>query len=184
VIPEDLALRIRIVGLDVDGVMTDGGVYIGKVGDAPAELKRFDIIDNVGVLLLRSAGITVVVVSGRQSPATDLRAQELEVDELVQDDRAMKLAAFEGMLERRQLAWDEAAFLGDDLPDVPLLRRVGLPVCVANARPEARELAQYVTHARGGCGAVREFAEALLKARHEWDRALEVYFADRGERPI
>ena len=106
------------------------------------------------------------------------------MDELVQDDRAMKLAAFEGMLERRQIAWDEAAFLGDDLPDVPLLRRVGLPACVANAVPEARELARYVTEAHGGHGAVREFAETLLKARHEWDRALERYFLDRGERPI
>jgi 3-deoxy-D-manno-octulosonate 8-phosphate phosphatase (KDO 8-P phosphatase) len=184
VIPEDVARQIRLVGLDVDGVMTDGGVYMGMVGAAPAELKRFDIIDNIGVLLLRSAGITVVVVSGRQSAATDLRVQELEVDEVVQDDRAMKLAAFEEMLQRRELAWHQAAFLGDDLPDVPLLRRVGLPACVANARPEARQLARHVTEAAGGHGAVREFAEELLKARHEWERALEGYYADRGERPI
>lgn len=181
-VPDVIARQIRLVGFDVDGVMTDGGVYIGTVDGRPAELKRFDIQDNVGVKLLRAAGITVVVVSGRRSAATEIRAAELEVDELVQDDLARKLPAFEDLLRRRGVRWEEAAFVGDDLPDLPVLERVGLPVAVMNAIPEVRAVAQFVTEARGGHGAVREFCEELLKARSEWSDAIEGYLEDRTAR--
>ena len=175
------AARIKLLGLDVDGVMTDAGVYIGMVGDRPAELKRFDIQDGVGIRLLQDAGIEIVIVSGRMSRATTLRAEELGVSDVVQDDQARKLPAFEKTLARHSVTWEEAAFMGDDLPDLPLLTRVGLPVGVQNAVPEVRKVVHYVTEARGGHGAIREFAEVLLKARGEWDRTVEEYLRLRGE---
>jgi 3-deoxy-D-manno-octulosonate 8-phosphate phosphatase (KDO 8-P phosphatase) len=178
------ARRIRAVGFDVDGVMTDGGVYIGTADGAAVELKRFDIQDNVGLKLLRAAGIKVVVISGRVSAATTLRAAELHVDDLVQDDLAVKLRPFVSILEKYGVSLDEAAFVGDDLPDLAVLRRVGLPVAVANAVQEVREAAAHVTNARGGHGAVREFCENLLRARGEWDGLVHQYLAQRTEEPM
>ena len=179
-----VAKRIKVVGFDVDGVMTDGGVYLGTVDDREVELKRFDIIDNVGIKLLRAAGIRVVVISGRVSPATTLRAAELNADDLVQDDMAVKLRPFELILSKYGATLAEAAFVGDDLPDLAVLRRVGLPVVVANATAEVREVAAYVTAARGGHGAVREFCENLLRARGEWDGLVHQYLVERGDAPL
>ncbi len=176
-----MARRIRIVGLDVDGVLTDGGIYVGASGSQPVELKRFDIQDGIGILLMRTAEIKVVLVSGRVSDATRVRAEEVGVDEVVQDDLARKLPAFEQILSREGMTFEHAAFMGDDLPDLPLLARVALPVAVRNAVPEVQKLAYYITDAPGGRGAVREFAEALLKARGEWDGLVERYLAERGE---
>jgi len=180
-----LARRIRLVGLDVDGVLTDGGLYIGMVAEHPVELKRFHIQDGLGIKLLRDAGLAVVLVSARRSEATDLRARELKVDEVVQDNK--KLPAFEDVLRRRGVAWQDCAFVGDDLPDLPLLRRVGLPIAVANAVPEVATVARVVTRAAGGHAAVREVAELLLRARDEWDGLLERYLEERGDaaqRPV
>src|SRR5512135_834817 len=117
--------------------MTDGGLYIGTAGGQPVELKRFDIQDGLGVHLLRAAGLTVVVVTGRGGDAARLRAEELKVDEFAADAGARKLPVFEAMLERHGTRWEEACFIGDGLPDLPLLRRVALPVAVANACAEA-----------------------------------------------
>lgn len=176
------ARRVRLVGLDVDGVLTDNGVYVGMVQGHPTELKRFDIQDGIGLALLRLAGLRIVVVSGRRSDASRVRMEELGVDAFVQDDQARKLPAVEELLGRFAVRWEEVAYLGDDLPDVPILRRVGLPVAVANATPDARALARHVTRAAGGRGAVREFAEEFLRARGEWDTTVEAYLAERGER--
>ena len=176
-----LAKRLRLVGFDVDGVLTDGGVYIGRAGDHQVELKRFDIQDGLAVKLLRAAGMTVVLVSGRESEATVIRAREIEVDEVVQDDGARKLSAFEGILGRRGVRFDECAFAGDDLADLPLLTRVALPIAVANGVAEVKAVAGYVTGAPGGHGAVREIAEAILKARGVWDELMSRYFAERGD---
>lgn len=175
-----LARRIRLVGLDVDGVLTDNGVYVGMVQGSPAELKRFDIQDGIGIVLLRLAGLKVVLVSGRRSEATDLRAEELGVDACVQDHHARKVPAFQRLLDRFGVRWEDAAFVGDDLPDVPVLGRVGLPVAVANATTDARAYARHVTRATGGHGAVREFAEDLLRARGAWDRTVQAYL-ETGE---
>ncbi|MGE5759186.1 MAG: KdsC family phosphatase [Gemmatimonadota bacterium] len=176
-----LARRLRLVALDVDGVLTDGGIYLGRVGDHAVELKRFDIQDGLAVLLLRAAGITVVLLSGRSSEATTLRAREIGVDEVVQDDAARKLPAFEALLARRGIALDACAFAGDDLADLPVLRRVALPIAVANAVAEVRAVATYVTAAPGGRGAVREIAEAILKARGAWDGLVRQYLEERGD---
>ncbi len=161
--------------------MTDGGVYLGVAGDERVELKRFDVPDGLGVHLLRAAGLVVAVVTGRAGEAARLRAEELEVDEFWGDAGAKKLPAFEEMLQRRKLRWEEACFIGDDLPDLPLLRRVALPVAVANACPEVKQAAQVVTAASGGRGAVREFAETLLKARGTWNDLVRTYLRERGD---
>jgi 3-deoxy-D-manno-octulosonate 8-phosphate phosphatase (KDO 8-P phosphatase) len=176
-----LARRIKLVGFDVDGTMTDGGLYVGTVGGQPVELKRFDIQDGVGVRLLRSSGLVVAIVTGRGGDAARLRAQELQVDEFDADPAARKLPVFEGMLLRRQIRWEEACFIGDDLPDLPLLRRVALPIGVANACAEVKAAARFVTGAPGGRGALREFAEVFLKARGVWSELVSAYLRERGD---
>lgn len=176
------ARRIRLLGLDVDGVLTDNGVYIGPVAGERVELKRFDIQDGLGLILLRTANIPVVWVSGRSSEATALRAAELRVTELLQVPGPRKAAAFQEVLERHGIEWDEVAFVGDDLADLPILRRVGLPIAVANAVTEVKQIAAYITRAQGGHGAVREVVETLLQARGEWPEILERYFAGKVEK--
>jgi 3-deoxy-D-manno-octulosonate 8-phosphate phosphatase (KDO 8-P phosphatase) len=171
------ANRVRLLGLDVDGVLTDNGVYIGPVAGARVELKRFDIQDGLGLILLRTAGLPVVWLSGRSSEATSMRAAELKVEELLQVPGPRKLAALDELLTRRGIAWEEVAFVGDDLADLPVLRRVGLPIAVANAVPDVKAVASYVTRATGGHGAVREVVELLLRARGVWPDILERYFA-------
>src|SRR3954453_21239220 len=112
------ARRVRLLGLDVDGVLTDNGVYIGPVAGARVELKRFDIQDGLGLILLRTAGLPVVWLSGRSSESTALRAAELRIEELLQVPGPRKVAAFSQVLERRGIDWSEAAFVGDDLADL------------------------------------------------------------------
>lgn len=173
-----LASRIRLVGLDVDGVLTDNGVYVGPVDGQAVELKRFDVQDGLGQVLLRSAGIPVIWLSGRHSDATAVRARELKVEEVLQVPGPRKLEAFDALLGRRGVGWEEAAFVGDDLADLQVLRRVGLPIAVANAVAEVKAVAAWVTRSEGGHGAVREVAETLLKSRGVWTELLERYFAD------
>ncbi len=179
-IPAEVALRIRLVILDVDGVLTDAGVFLGAgAGGERIEFKRFDIQDGLGLRLLQDEGITVALVSGRPSSATTLRARELGIEECHQDAGARKLPVVLELLERRGVGWDEVAMVGDDLPDIPVLERVGLPVAVANAVPEVRARARWITTLAGGSGAVREFAEALLQARDAWDGRVEAYLEAR-----
>ncbi|HET7461899.1 MAG TPA: HAD-IIIA family hydrolase [Longimicrobium sp.] len=179
-IAAELARRVKLVVLDVDGVMTDGGVYLGATQSGePVELKRFDIQDGLGIRLIKEAGIQVSIVTGRESHAVALRARELEIDDVYQDRTAAKLKIVTELLERLGIGWDEAAFLGDDLPDLPILRRVGLPAVVGNATPDARATAVWAAEKHGGRGAVREFAEALLTARGEWSERVEAYVTER-----
>jgi 3-deoxy-D-manno-octulosonate 8-phosphate phosphatase (KDO 8-P phosphatase) len=173
------ARRVRLIGLDVDGVLTDNGVFIGPVAGQRVELKRFDIQDGLGLILLRKAGLPVVWISGRSSEATALRAAELRIEELLQVPGPKKAAAFADLLMRRGIAWEEAAFVGDDLADLPVLQKVGLPIAVANAVPEVKAVAAHVTTAAGGHGAVREVVEALLRARGEWADTLARYFTEQ-----
>ena len=180
VIAPEVARRIRIVGLDVDGVLTDGGIYLGSVGDTAHEFKRYDIQDGLGVYFLRRAGLRVAIVTGRVSESVRLRARELEIDDVAQDSGAFKLPAFKQMLDRHGIPLSEAAFIGDDFPDMAVLKAVGLPVAVANAVPEIRAVCQLRLTRGGGAGAVREFAELLLKARGEWNSVCEAYVAERS----
>jgi 3-deoxy-D-manno-octulosonate 8-phosphate phosphatase (KDO 8-P phosphatase) len=183
-IAPDLARRIRMVGLDVDGVLTDGGVYLGATKSAesgvPFELKRYDIQDGLGIQLLRDCGLTVVIITGRVSDSVAQRAAELRVDAVVQDPEAQKLSALIRLASDFGCTMDEVAFVGDDLPDLAVMRQVGLPVAVGNAVPEVRRAARLQLRTDGGHGAVREFAESLLEARGEWIDAVERYVAHRS----
>jgi 3-deoxy-D-manno-octulosonate 8-phosphate phosphatase (KDO 8-P phosphatase) len=181
-IPRDLAGRIRLVVFDVDGVLTDGGIFLGatETGER-VELKRFEISDGLGVHLLQAAGLTVAIVTGRESHAVRQRAQELRITECHQDATAAKLPIMERLIDRLEISWNEVAFLADDLADLPVLERVGLPAAVANAVAEVRALARWTGRRRGGDGAAREFAEALLQARGEWADLVQEYLHERRQ---
>jgi 3-deoxy-D-manno-octulosonate 8-phosphate phosphatase (KDO 8-P phosphatase) len=180
-IPGEVARRVRLVVFDVDGVLTDAGVYMGRRADgATIELKRFDIQDGLGLKLLADAGLVVAMVSGRLSEATALRAAELGVEECHQEAGADKLPVLETLRARHGVEWSEIAMLADDLPDLAVLTRVGLPAAVSNAQPEVKEHALWVSHRPGGHGAAREFCRALLSARGEWQERVSAYVDVRG----
>jgi 3-deoxy-D-manno-octulosonate 8-phosphate phosphatase (KDO 8-P phosphatase) len=160
----DLAGRARALRLaifDVDGVMTDGTLYIGAQGES---FKAFNILDGHGLKMLQSAGIATAIISGRSSQAVERRASELAIAHVVQGC-ADKVATFEAL--RAQLGVEAAAcsFMGDDLPDLAVMQRCGLAVAVANAVEPVKQAAHYVTRAPGGRGAVREFCDLVLAAR-------------------
>ena len=180
-IDASVAGRIRLLGLDVDGVITNNAIYLGLVEGQRVEFKQFDIQDGLAMGLARRMGLAIAWVSGRYSDATTLRATELRIDEVIQDRAARKVPAMTEMLLRLGIGWDEVAFLGDDLADVPVLRRVALPLAVSNAVDEVKRLAAYTTQAPGGSGAVREAIDVLLRAQGRWEDAVRVYLEDRGE---
>jgi len=180
-IPAELARRVKLVILDVDGVLTDAGVYIGATAEGETvELKRFDIQDGVGVKMLMWGGLDVAIVSGRVSEATSIRARELGVEECHQEPDAHKLGVVERLLERRGVGWDEVAMLADDIPDLAVLKRVGLKAVVANATAPVVDIADWQTTRRGGRGAVRELSDALLSARGDLERIVEEYVEERS----
>lgn len=179
-LPGELARKIRLVIFDVDGVLTDGGVYMGILPDGETlEFKRFDIQDGLGMKLLEGAGVEVAIVSGRVSHATAARAVELGIRECHQDGGAQKVRVIQRILDERGLEWDQVAMLADDLPDLAVLRRVGLPATVANATDVARRESLWQGRQTGGRGAVREFCEAILRARGDWEEQVEAYVRAR-----
>ncbi len=164
--------QVRLLFLDVDGTLTDGGIFLGEKD----EYKRFDVQDGAGIVLLQQAGIKTVVCSGRKSACVDRRCRELHIDEVYQG-ADNKMAIFEEVLKRHSLEPQEVAVMGDDLADLALMMRAGVSAAPSNASREVRIRAGVVTHARGGEGAVREFAELLLKAQDKWPDILERYLA-------
>jgi 3-deoxy-D-manno-octulosonate 8-phosphate phosphatase (KDO 8-P phosphatase) len=165
--------RIKLLLCDVDGVLTDGSVFISSTG---GEFKRFNIRDGLGLVLLRRAGLKTGWVSARPSAATALRARELKIDFLVQQkDRFSKVAAVEKLLARAGTSWEEVCFVGDDIVDLGPLQRAGVAVAVADSVPEAKAAAHLVTRAAGGRGAVREVVERILKAQGKWNRFVAHY---------
>ena len=184
VIDPALARRIKVVGLDVDGVLTDGGIYLGDVGGTAHEFKRYDIQDGFGIYCMREAGLRVMIVTGRISESVRLRAAELRLDGVAQDDQARKLPALKRLLEREGYTLAETAFVGDDFPDLGILRVVGLPVAVGNAVPEIRSVAKLQLTRPGGYGAIREFSELLLTARGEWTQVVERYVTEKSHADV
>ena len=178
------AAQIKLLGLDVDGVLTDNGLWIGTVAGQRVEFKRFDVQDGLGFALLRNAGLEVCWVSGRVSESTAERAKELRVTEVVQDRGANKLVPVQEILTRKGLSWEQLAWVGDDLADIPVLRRAGLAIGVANAIPEVKAMVHHVSTLAGGEGAVREVIVDLLRARGQYDAALTRYLEDRGDRAL
>jgi 3-deoxy-D-manno-octulosonate 8-phosphate phosphatase (KDO 8-P phosphatase) len=169
----DLDARARGVKLaifDVDGVMTDGTLYIGPQGET---YKAFNILDGHGVKMLQSAGVATAIISGRASEAVAWRAKELAIAHVVQG-AANKVAEFEKLLASLGLEPRACAFMGDDLPDLPVMTRCGLAVAVANAAEGVKAVAHYVTRASGGRGAVREFCELVLRAQGQLGSAAAV----------
>jgi 3-deoxy-D-manno-octulosonate 8-phosphate phosphatase (KDO 8-P phosphatase) len=168
---------VKAVILDVDGVLTDGGIYYDPAG---REIKRFHVADGLGMELLRHAGIRVVILSGRVAEAITRRAAELRVTDCYQGVRDKK-AQIEKLRQQWQLKAEELLYVGDDLNDLPAFEAVGVRVAVANADAMLKAQAHYVTKATGGNGAVREVCEWLLKARGDWEKAVEAYLQSRKE---
>jgi YrbI family 3-deoxy-D-manno-octulosonate 8-phosphate phosphatase len=151
---------VRALVTDVDGVLTDGGLYYAENGD---ELKRFDVRDGQGLVLLREAGLLTAIVTRKQTTIVTRRARDLGVLE-VHQNVVDKAAAITDILARHRLAPAAVCYVGDDVGDLPAMRAVGLPVAVADAVPEVRRQAAYVTRAGGGHGAIREVCELILTA--------------------
>lgn len=151
---------IRLVAFDVDGVFTDGRFYLSDEG---VESKAFHTQDGFGIRQLLNAGLNVAVISGRQSGAVEYRMTELGVTNVIQGCRD-KVAALDELRAELRLSREQCAFVGDDIPDLPLLKTVGFSIAVANAVPEVREQCDYTTTAAGGRGAVREVCELVLSA--------------------
>lgn len=170
----DRARKIKLFLMDVDGTITDGGVCLislpGEAGGI-AEMKTFNSLDGLGLKLARTMGIRTGFITGRKSPAVAQRAHESNVD-FVYLGQATKTAAFEECMQKAGVGEEEVAYMGDDLPDMPVARRVGLAVAVANAVPELKAISHYITGARGGQGSAREVVELILKAQGRWEEAI------------
>lgn len=162
---------IELLVVDVDGVLTDGGIYLGSGG---IELKRFDVADGAGIKYWQRVGKTLAIVTGRSGEAVAARAAELGVEHLRQGAKR-KLPAYESVLAELGLSGEQVAVMGDDLPDLPLMHRCGLAIAPANAVAEVAEAAHFRTRREGGRGAVREAVEAILKAQGLWENVLERY---------
>jgi 3-deoxy-D-manno-octulosonate 8-phosphate phosphatase (KDO 8-P phosphatase) len=165
------ASRVRLLVLDVDGVLTDGTLYFSADGE---ELKAFNIQDGLGVKLLRGGGVEIAIITGRRSAALERRAENLGVTRLMQGIED-KLAAFSELADGLGLTAERIGCVGDDLPDLPLLRRCALSVAVPEAPQRVRDAAHYVTRAGGGRGAVREVCELILEAQGSLEAQLAPY---------
>jgi len=167
------AAKIKVVLMDVDGTITDGSVTLLSQPDGSAlEIKTFDAHDGQGISLGRTAGLRMGVITGRESAALRRRMKELSV-EFIYEKQAHKIAAYEEILQKAEVNEDEVAFLGDDLPDLTVMRRVGLAVAVGNAAPEVKQIAHYTTARNGGKGAARELVELILKSKGNWEDMIE-----------
>jgi 3-deoxy-D-manno-octulosonate 8-phosphate phosphatase (KDO 8-P phosphatase) len=167
------AAQINIILMDVDGTMTDGGVTLLSQPDGSAlEIKTFDAHDGQGLTLAHTAGLRTGCITGRESPALLRRAREMKMD-FVYMKIALKMPAYEEILQKAGVPDSAVAFIGDDLPDIPLMRRVGLAVAVGDAVPEVKKVAHYTTKALPGRGAVREAIELILKSKGIFEELID-----------
>ena len=169
--PAVYAQKIKIVVLDVDGVLTNGQIYFDGHGEA---FKAFHTQDGLGLAAAKQAGLKTAIITGRTSDMVRLRAQELHFDELYQGAKS-KMLALNEILDKYRLTFPEVAYVGDDLNDLPIMSVVGLPCTVANAVPEVKKSAKLVASHAGGQGAVREIIEFILKAQGKWEKIVAHY---------
>ena len=167
----DKIKKLCMLVFDVDGVMTNGELIYGL---NEAEYKRFSAVDGMGFSLARQAGLKMALITARQSEIIDRRAKELKLDAHFQGNKDKSLA-FDQILDDFNVTADQVSYMGDDLLDLVLLRRVGFAVAPANARPEVMDVAHFVTTASGGNGAIREFIEMVLKVQGKWDELVATY---------
>lgn len=165
------AKRIRLAVFDVDGVLTDGKLHFTPDGQ---EIKTFNTLDGQGIKMLMASGVTTAIITGRSSPAVERRAKALGIPHLFQG-REDKLVVLDALLAQLGLTYQEVAYLGDDLPDLPIIRRVALGMAVANANAFVRHHAIAITQAHGGEGAAREFCEFIMRAQGTLEAAQAAY---------
>ena len=167
------ATRIKLLLMDVDGTMTDGSVTLLSQTDGTAlEIKTFDAHDGQGLTLAQTAGLRTGCITGRESTALLRRAHEMRM-EFIYMKRPLKMPAYEEILRNAGLSDSAVAYIGDDLPDIPLMRRAGLAIAVGDAVPEVKEAAHYTTKALAGRGAIREAVELILKSKGIWEAIID-----------
>jgi len=167
------AAQIKVLLMDVDGTMTDGSVILLSQPDGSAlEIKKFDAHDGQGLTLAQTAGLRTGCITGRESSALLRRAREMKM-EFIYMKQPLKMPAYEEILEKAGVSDSLVAFIGDDLPDIPLLRRAGLAIAVGDAVPEVKDVAHYTTKALAGHGAIREAVELILKSKGTWKEMID-----------
>jgi 3-deoxy-D-manno-octulosonate 8-phosphate phosphatase (KDO 8-P phosphatase) len=167
------AARIKLLLMDVDGTMTDGSVtLLSQIDGSALEIKTFDAHDGQGLTLAHTAGLLTGCITGRESAALLRRAHEMKMD-FVYMKQPLKMPAYEDILQKTGVSDSAVAYIGDDLPDIPLMRRVGLAIAVGDAVPEAKDAAHYTTRAHAGHGAVREAVELILKSKGIWEAMID-----------
>jgi len=160
--------KIKLLAVDIDGVMTEGKINVLSNGE---EFKSFDVHDGYGLVMFKRAGYKTAIITARASQPVQIRGEDLKVDRIYMDAYP-KIGYYEQMLKDLDVSDDEVCFMGDDLPDLPLVKRAGLGVAVLNAREELKESADYITQTHGGRGAIREVVEMILKAQGNWEKAI------------
>jgi 3-deoxy-D-manno-octulosonate 8-phosphate phosphatase (KDO 8-P phosphatase) len=168
---KQLASNIQLLVLDVDGVMTDGSLYISKQGE---EIKQFNVLDGQGIKLLQRDGIQTAIITKRQSQIVSFRATELGINE-VHQQVDNKLSTLKAILQKMDLDASQVAYLGDDLPDLACIQYVALGICVKNAHFSLKERAKFVTESTGGNGAIREVCDLLLLSRNKLNKCIEEF---------
>ncbi|MDC9715603.1 MAG: 3-deoxy-manno-octulosonate-8-phosphatase KdsC [Gammaproteobacteria bacterium] len=167
----ELAQNIKLVIFDVDGVLTDGGLYFTEDG---TEFKRFNALDGHGIKMLKQNGIEPAVISARNSKSVNYRMKNLNIKHFYQG-QSDKVVAFNDLLKKLNLKTDEVAYVGDDVIDLPVMAKVGFSIAVANAHDTVKQHADLTTEKSGGHGAVREVCDFILKAQGKFDEAIKVY---------
>lgn len=171
---KDKLKKIKLLIMDVDGVMTDGRIIMDDEG---REIKNFNVRDGHGLKLIQRYGIKVAILTGRQSKVVEHRAKDLEIKDVYQKVYNKK-EVFDKILKKHKLSANDAAFIGDDIVDIPVLRRVGFSVAVADAADVVKKSVDYVTKNRGGHGAIREVCEMILQAQDKWREIAAKYELD------
>jgi 3-deoxy-D-manno-octulosonate 8-phosphate phosphatase (KDO 8-P phosphatase) len=165
------AKRVELLLLDVDGILTDGGIILISSGE---EIKVFSVLDGMGIKLLQKIGVELGIVSSRNSKVVEHRGRELGIELIIQGELD-KLSAVESILKQKGLTFESVAYMGDDWVDIPLLKKAGLAISVPNAWPPVKDYAHYITTKEGGKGAVREVCELIIRAKGKWEEVFSRY---------